>query len=336
MEEKRQKFCSNVLTMSIYALTVTLVSLLMLSAQSARAQEYPTKPIEIVVPWGPGTGTDVIMRVISDIAPKYLGQPTFVTNKPGGAGSIGAADVIASKPDGYKLCAAAHAYFAGTVHTQKVPFDPSDLVPLAGFVELRQGMCVGVDSPFKTFNDLLQYVRTNPGQLKWSNPGRGVTAYITATVIFKKERVSTIDVPYKGGSVGALTALMGGHVDMASITGTGSSLMKAGKIRFLMYYSDRRVPDFPNVPTAAELGYPDAILPVYQGLFVHKNTPEHIKQILMGALKKVYDDPAFKKGIAQIDGDPRWCGPDFINESIKKSESIAVPILKELGLYVGK
>jgi tripartite-type tricarboxylate transporter receptor subunit TctC len=263
---------------------VTLVSLLMLSAQSARAQEYPTKPIEIVVPWGPGTGTDVIMRVISDIAPKYLGQPTFVTNKPGGAGSIGAADVIASKPDGYKLCAAAHAYFAGTVHTQKVPFDP----------------------------------------------------YITATVIFKKERVSTIDVPYKGGSVGALTALMGGHVDMASITGTGSSLMKAGKIRFLMYYSDRRVPDFPNVPTAAELGYPDAILPVYQGLFVHKNTPEHIKQILMGALKKVYDDPAFKKGIAQIDGDPRWCGPDFINESIKKSESIAVPILKELGLYVGK
>ena len=74
----------------------------------------------------------------------------------------------------------------------------------------------------------------------------------------------------------------------------------------------------------------------YQSLFIYKNTPEHIKQILIDALRKVSDNPGFKKGIAQIDGDPRWCGPDFINESIKKSESIAVPMLKELGLYVGK
>jgi tripartite-type tricarboxylate transporter receptor subunit TctC len=309
----------------------------MLSAKSARAQGYPTKPIEIVVPWGAGTGADIMGRVIADIGSKYLSQPMVVINKPGAAASIGAADVIASKPDGYKILVSVQHYFACSIHTQKIPFDPHDLVPLAGFLEMRQGMIVRADSPFKTFGDLLNYARKNPGQLKWANPGRGVSSYMATMLIFRKEGVNTIEVPYKGGSLEALTALMGGHVDMACVAGTiGSDQVKAGKLRLLMSFSDQRSPDFPNVPTAAELGYPDTVLPVYQGFFIHKNTPDHIKKILIDTCKKIYNDPAFKKGVASIDADPRWCGPEFINEQIKRSEAIGVPILKELGLYVEK
>ena len=261
----------------------------------------------------------------------------YVTNKAGATGSLAAADVIASKPDGYKLFSNNHPYFATTIHTQKTPFDPHDLVPLANFVETRQGLIVRVNSPFRTLHDLLDYARKHPAELKWSVPGRGVTLHMTPMLIFKKEGVTTIDVPYKGGQPEVVAALLGGHVDMASVMYAGASeYVRAGKLRFLLYYSDQRYPDSPDVPAAAELGYRDTLLPAYTGLYIHRNTPERIQKILLDACKKIYDDPAFKKGLEKIDAEPKWGGPQFLNEAIKTSESIGVPVLKEIGLYVGK
>ena len=146
MAKEQQQFRSKALMPGL--LTVALVSALMLSGQSAGAQGYPTRPIEIVVPWGAGTNMDILSRMIADKAPKYLGQSMFVTNKPGASGSIGAADVIASKADGYKL-SQRPTLFCVHIHTMKLPFDPNDLVPLANFADLRQGMLVRADSPFR-------------------------------------------------------------------------------------------------------------------------------------------------------------------------------------------
>jgi tripartite-type tricarboxylate transporter receptor subunit TctC len=318
-------------------LMIAAVSLILFSPQAAQAQAYPTKPVEIVCAWGPGTNSDLVARLIADISPKYLGQPMFVTNKTGATGSTAAADLIASRPDGYKLLANNHPYFATTIHTQRTPFDPHDIAPLANFVSARQGLLARADAPFKTFSDLINHGRKNPGQLKWSVPGRGVTLHMTPMLIFKKEGVTTIDVPYKGGQVEAVTALLGGHVDMSSGFYAGSvEHIKAGKLKFLIYYTDQRYPDSPEVPCAAELGYRDAILPAYTGLYIHKNTPEHIKKVLLGACKKIYDDPAFQKGLEKMDADPKWGGPEFLTEAIKTSEAIGVPVLKEIGLYVGR
>ena len=133
------------------ALTAAAVALVLIFAPSAQAQGYPTKPIEIVCAWGPGIAIDMVSRLIADIGPKYLGQPMFVTDKAGATGSLATADVIASRPDGYKLFSNNHAYFATTIHTQKMPFDPRDLVPLANFVETRQGMAVQADSLSRLF-----------------------------------------------------------------------------------------------------------------------------------------------------------------------------------------
>ena len=99
---------------------------------------------------------------------------------------------------------------------------------------------------------------------------------------------------------------------------------------------DKRYKDYPNVPTAAELGYPDAVLPTYVGLYIHKNTQENIKKTLLDVCKKIYDDPEFKKGIEGLGEEPKWGGPEFIKEGIKKQEEIGIPILKELGMVVGK
>jgi tripartite-type tricarboxylate transporter receptor subunit TctC len=321
----------------LWVLMIVMVSSILSSPQPARAQAYPTKPIEIVVPWGPGTSVDIVARMVADLSKKYLSQPMIVTNKPGATGTVGAADVIASKPEGYKIYTNGHLYFANTINTQKLPFDPHDIVPLASFVDLRQGMVVSAESPYKTFGDLLAYAKKNPGQLKWGHGGRGIAYHLTPLLIFKREGASTIDVPFKGGTSELIPALLGKHVDMGStIYLTMIEQARAGQVRFLMWYSDRRYKDSPNVPAITELGYHDAFLPAYQTFFIHKNTPANIRKTLVDACKKIYDDPAFQSGLARINVDPRWEEPDAINESIRKSVVIVVPILKELGLYVGK
>ena len=302
----------------------------------AYGAEYPTKPIEMVCPFTAGSSMDILSRLIADISPKYLGQPVVVINKPGAGGSIGAAEVIKSRPDGYKLFMISTGFMANALKVQKVPFEKDDLIPLANFMEYKQGLAVRGDSPWKSLKELLDYGKKNQGELKWAHSGRGIPLHISGLLIFRKAGVKTIEVPYPG-SPQVLSALLGGHIDAASIVyGTIKDQVLAGKVRYLTFYTDHRYADQPNVESVVELGFPDAAkLVSYVGLYAHKNTPEPIKAFLIEALKKVYDDPRCKKGIEQIGEEPRFGGPDFIRASIKEEEAAGVPILKELGLYVG-
>ena len=318
--------------------TVTLGMMLhgSILGQIAEGKEFPTKPIEIICPYPAGASIDLMSRLVADIAPKFLGQRIVVINKPGGAGSVAAADVISSKADGYKLATMASFYFGATAKTQKIPFDPDDLVPLTNFMEFRFGMMVRGDSPWKILDDLLDYARKNPGKLKWGHPGRGVSIYMSALLIFRKAGVETLEVPYQG-SPNVLASLLGGHIDASTgVYGTVKDHVKAGKIRYLTVYSDQRYSDLPDVPCVVELGYPEAAIPSFIGLYVHKDTPEDIKQTLMDAFKRTYEDPEFKKGIEKIGEEPKYGGPELMREAIRKSEEVGVPILKEFGLYVGK
>src|SRR3989304_10236819 len=139
----------------LWILPVTFLLIPLLSVQPAATQTYPARPIEIICPYTPGSSMDILARLIADIGPKYFGQPIVVVNKPGAGGSVGAADVISSKPDGYKVLEPAQGFFATTTKTQKEPFDPDDLVPLANFMEFKYGFLVKEDSPLKTFDDLI-------------------------------------------------------------------------------------------------------------------------------------------------------------------------------------
>ena len=300
------------------------------------AAPYPEKPLEIICPYAPGSTTDILLRVITDVGSKYFGQPMVVVNKPGAGGALAAADVISSKPDGYKVFWGAHVFFATTIKTQKVPFNPDDLAPLANFVELKMGMVVKGDSSFKNFDDLLNYARKAQGQFKWAHVGRGIGLHMSGMVIFRKAGIATIDVPYKG-TAEALVALLGGHVDAASLAyGAMSEQVAAGKARYLMFYTDKRFKDHPDVPTAVELGFPNAVLPAFFGLYVRRDTPEPIRKVLAETCKKITEDPETRKGIERVGEAPRFGGPEFVREEIRKQEAVGIPILKELGLYVGK
>ena len=303
----------------------------------AAGKEYPTKTIEILCPYPPGSAVDIMIRLAADVGPKYLGQPVVVVSKPGAAGSVAAADVISSKPDGYRLATMANAYFAVTIKTQKVPFDQNDLIPIANFIEYKLGMFVKGDAPWKTLNDLLDYGRKNPGKVRWAHSGRGLTTDMNGLTIFRQAGVDAIDVPFKG-SPASLAALLGGHVDAAAIPyGTAVDQVKAGKARCVVFFSNKRYSMPADVPCAGELGFPNAgKLTTLFGLYAHKDTPQNIREILLDACKKIYDDPDFRNGVEKIGEELRFGGPEYLKDTIKEGESIGVPILKELGLYLEK
>jgi len=302
----------------------------------AQGKEYPSQTIEILCPFTAGGSFDLYSRLIADILPKYLGQPMVVIDKPGGAGTTIIADMLNSKPDGYKLGILDAAYFSTAVKTQKVPFDPRNVIPLNTFLELKLGLTVRGDAPWKTLNDLLDYAKKNPGKLKWGHSGRGLTSYMNTRIIFEKAGIKTIDVPYKG-SPESIAALLGGHVDAISQPhGAIKGHIQSGAMRYLVVYSDRRYGDPSDVPCAKEIGFPEAakLMPLL-GVWVHKDTPPEVKMILTNAFKKAFLDPEFKKGIEKIGDEPVFGEPNLMLDLIKKQEEVSVPILKELGIYVG-
>jgi tripartite-type tricarboxylate transporter receptor subunit TctC len=322
------------------AILAILVLTIVCGVEISRGEEFPVRPIEIVAPFTPGSPLDVIGRIVADIAPKYLGQPVIVNNKPGAGGSLAAAEILTSKPDGYKLFITTNFFFAMTTKTQKIPFDPNRIVPLVNMVQFADGLCVRGDAPWKTWAELADYAKKNPGKIRWAHSGRGMVAHVGVLLAFRRAGAETIDIPYKGPPE-KVTALLGGHVEASNMTyGTVVDHVRAGKIKFLFFFSDRRItryPDLAQVPTIAEVGYPDLTrLTPYVGLYIHKDTPANIRKILTDALKKTFDDPEFKKAVERTGDEPRFGGPEFMAESIKKGAELGVPMLKELGLYVGK
>jgi tripartite-type tricarboxylate transporter receptor subunit TctC len=319
---------------AIVMMSVGLV-FIVISVQTASAQKYPTKPIEILIPYTPGATMDFLARMVGDLAPKYLGQPIVPVNKVGAGGSVAAAEVISSRPDGYKLMVTTNFFFAMTTKTQKIPFDPYHLAPLTNFLEYRNGLMVRGDSPWKTLKDLLDFARKNPGKLRWSHTGRGISQHMYGLLLFRKAGVETVDIPYPGNPE-MLSALLGGHLEASfMVYGGARDHVKTGRVRYLVTVSDHRYDVMPEVPSAAELGFPEvAKLPTYVGFYIHKDTPEEIKNTLIEAFRKINDDPEFRKRFDALGEDPKFAGPAFMKEAIKEGEQLAVPILKEFGLYV--
>jgi len=302
-----------------------------------QGKEYPAQPIEIYCPFSPGTSSDATSRLVAAIAGKHLSQPMVVVNKAGAGGSLVAAEIIRSKPDGYKLAMLANIFFAITAHTLKITFDPSDLIPITNFMEYKLGFVVSTNSPWKTLADVLDYGRNNPGKIRWAHAGRGTSLFMNGLFILRKAGVEAVDVPYTS-TPDVQGALLGGHLELsASPYGGYRGLLRAGKVKFLVMFNDRRYSDPSDVPSAPEVGFPEAAkLPTVIGLYAHRNTPPEIIKKLSDVFKKVYGDPEFKIGLEKWGEEPRFGGPEFMKEAIKRCEEVGVPMLKEFGLYVGK
>ena len=305
--------------------------------QPSLGAPYPTKSVEVLCPYNPGSNMDILARVVAEVARKYLRQPLVINNKPGAGGTVAAADIIKSPPDGYRILTLTSSYFVTTINSQKIPFDPNHLAPIANFTVYREGMIVKGDSPWKTFGDLLEYGKKNPGKLRWSHPIKASPLHMNPLLIFRKAGVNAIEVPYTGAAE-ELAAVLGGHLDAASLTYAGfKEHVESGSIKYLIFYGDQRYSALPKVPCALELDFPEAArLQTFVGAYAHKNTPEEVKKTLLDAFRRTCEDREFQERCEKLGIEIRFGGPEFIREEIRKCAEVAIPLLKELGLYVGK
>ena len=277
---------------------VGLLAVAVWVATSAFGQSFPSKPITLICPWPPGGSTDIHLRRMAELGAKYFGQPIVIENRPGGSGLNGPTTMAkTARPDGYTLSQLPITAYR-VPHMQKVDWDPiNDFSYVIGVAGYTFGIVVKSDSPFKSFKDLIDYARANPGKLSYATPGTGTSLHLAMEEIGAKTGVQFLHVPFKGYAEGA-TALMGGHV-MAHVDSTGwARFVDAGSMRLLATLGDKRTRW--DAPTVAELGV-DTVSNSPYGFVGPKGVPPQVVKALHDGFKRAIDDPENLKTLQQLD-----------------------------------
>lgn len=262
-------------------------------------EKYPTRQIEFILNFPPGGPLDTGMRIIHQPLQTALGVPIVLTTKGGAGGALGADFVSKAKPDGYTVLATNNGALtiAPTVNPQ-ITYRIQDFTPICTFVNDPGVITSKTGAPWKNLAELVDYARKNPGKLNYGTPGMGTVAYFAMEIFKLSYGLDIVPVHFQGTGP-AKNAILGGHVDLAS-SGFGSltPLIKAGNIFPLVTTAPKRLASFPDVPTMAEKGFPDASLNIWFGLFVPQKCPENVGNKLFWGMDRVMKDPGV---ISQIE-----------------------------------
>jgi tripartite-type tricarboxylate transporter receptor subunit TctC len=296
------------------------------------AQNYPTKPITIEIGYAPGGSTDLVTRAIAAEAAKVLGQPIICNNTPGAAGNLVLGKIKSQKPDGYILAAAPTANVYRIPHMQEAPFKVSDLVPICEYSQYQYGVAVRADSPWKTWEEFIDYAKKNPGKIRYSTAGIGTGQHLGMEFVAKKYGIKWTMVPFKGG-VEATMAVLGGHVDAISQTTEFKDHVIAGKMRMLLAWNPKRLISFPNVPTAKEKGI-DVQVATGISLWAPKGISQDIVNKLADAFHKAAETESFKQVCLKFDMPNDFLGPKEDAELVRTQDKVMGEFIKSLGIGI--
>ncbi|GGH54413.1 MFS transporter [Comamonas phosphati] len=262
----------------------------------AWANDYPNKPVKLVVPYPPGGPTDIVARVVAQKLQEQMGQPFVIDNRPGAGANIGAEAVARSPADGYTLVVATTAHAINPSLFTKLNYAiTKDFVPIS---QLTSGPLVIVTSPATPANnvkELIALAKSKQGGLNYASSGNGQSTHLSAELFSAMAGVKMAHVPYKG-SAPALTDVMGGQADLMFDTMLSSMPhVKAGKLKALAVTSSQRSPSAPDIPTVAESGLPGYESIAWNGLLAPAGTPKEVVERLNAELKKVLDNPEVKQ-----------------------------------------
>ena len=288
------------------ALSVTVVLCLVTLVWSAHAQsdtDWPKAAVKVVVPFPPGGANDTVARPYSQALSQIFGQTFVVENRGGAGGAIGVESVIRSKPDGYTLCMCASTVITTVSNLRKVPFQAPDFDPIAITTMYVSGLMTGPKNTAKDFKEFLAYAKANPGTVAYGGSGVGSPTDFRMKYLGGITGIEFLSVPYNGNAP-ALNDLLAGAID-AIIELNGFPHVKAGKLKMLALFADQRHPDFPDVPTIGELGFPQVNLPIWQGFYGPVGIPEAIKQKLNKAIAEINDRPDMKARLLEMGFVPR-------------------------------
>jgi len=259
----------------------------------AAEREYPSREIEFVVSFPPGGPADTAARIIQPKMSALLGVPVVVVNKTGGGGALGSDYVAKARPDGYTVYSATNSVLTiSPVVVKDLPYRMADFAPIGSYIADLGVITSRPNAPWKTLEEFVDYARKNPGKLNYGSAGLGTVSFFTMELFKLSYGLDIAHVPFQGTGP-AKNAILGGHVTLAS-SGFGSfaPLFRSGDLVPLVTTANKRVPAFPNVPTMAEKGFPEASMNIWMGLYVPAKTPRTAADVLMKALAQAMKDQA--------------------------------------------
>lgn len=291
--------------------------------------QYPAKPITLLVPWAPGGGTDIVLRVLAENASKHLGQRIIVENKPGAGGALAAQHMAQNvKPDGYTIAQLPLGVFR-LPHMANSKFDPvNDLTWILNIAGYQFGTSVRADAPWKTWDEMIAYGKKNPGKIAVGNPGSGTSLHLTMEDLGQRLGINWVHVPYKGSAESSV-ALRGGQVQVQAGT-PNWEWVEAGQIRVLVMWGNERSKRAPNVPTLKELYGIVANSP--WGIGGPKGMDPKIVKILHDAFKQAAEDPATLKALDRQGMEPYYMTGEDYMKWVRRTAEEEKRAVERLGL----
>jgi tripartite-type tricarboxylate transporter receptor subunit TctC len=304
-------------------------------ATTAFAQDYPSRPIRIIVPTPAGGPVDVMARVLANALPPVLGQNVFIENKPGAGNTIGSRQAAAADPDGYTLMvSAASGLIMSPMIVKSAGYDVASFAPVALVAETPQVLVVNSQLPFKSVADLVAYAKANPGKLNYSTGGVGTLPHLNAELFKSVSGINILHVPYKGGGP-ALTAVVAGEVQMTFDTvSTSLQLIQDGRLRALAIVGPKRAPELPNVPAMPEIGFPAITSGAWTALMAPRDTPAPIIAKLNAATNAALHGEQMKNALAKLGAQSRGGTPQDLSDHIQREVAKWKPIVAALHLQV--
>lgn len=279
---------------------------------------YPNKTVTFVVPAAAGGTTDISGRMAAQALAPVLGQAVVVDNKGGGNGAIAANIVKRAEADGYTLLMQYSGFHVISPHLAKAPqWEQKDFQPIANIISAPQIIVVRESLPVKTLAELIAYAKANPGKLNYASSGNGSLQHVTGAMLEQQGGIKMVHVPYKGTGP-ALQDLLGGQVDLTF--GTAPPFMphiQSGKLRVLAVTGQERLASLPDVPTTAEAGYAGVNATSWFALFAPAGVPKPVIDKLAADMKKVVEDPAFRKKAQEQGAAADYQGPQQLGERVK-------------------
>ncbi len=302
-----------------------------LTGPAEGAENYPNKPINLIVPYAPGGASDLASKIVADKMAEFLGQPLMSQYKPGGGGSLGAAFTAKAKPDGYTVLVGSSTPLVLSPIVKKMDYKLEDFLPLGIYGETPIWVPVKKDSPWKTIKDLTAEAKASPGKVTVSSYGKLTAADFVIEMLSKQAGIKLSHVPYKS-TPEAISAVLGGHAQAAFTTGAGG-LLESGTIRILAAAADRRLEGLSEIPTFKEMGYPISLAASYT-FCVPKGTPPEVVKKLSDAQKMALEKYGkdIKLGMAKVEVWANFMGPQETMDRFRKEFQMLYSVAKDLGI----
>ncbi|MEQ8291296.1 MAG: tripartite tricarboxylate transporter substrate binding protein [Roseovarius sp.] len=317
------------------------VAVAAMTAMPAAAQDYPSQPVQLTAPYGPGGASDLAARNLANVAPDFVGQPVLVTNRAGAGGATGSAYVRNADPDGYNLLLARiGSHSISPAIKSSMPYEWDDFTYL-GLLEINPAACATATSkPYESLDDLRDAIEANPGAITYSSAGVGTLHHLGGIMLldvlgFEDPAVAATHIPFQGGGAAAAAAATGQVDFVCSNISAIISQIEGGQLRPLVVTTPERVDSLPDVQTASELGYPDLeALVGWSGLVGPPDMGDEVISVWTDALQQVSADERWVKQTESLGSVPMILSPEETVEFVENQYTTFRGLVERLGLQI--